>query len=37
MGTEPPSITTPAEFAAFVQREAAKYAQVVKASGARVE
>lgn len=37
MGAEPPSITTPADFAAFVQREAAKYAQVVKASGARVE
>jgi tripartite-type tricarboxylate transporter receptor subunit TctC len=37
MGTEPPSITSPAEFAAFIQREAAKYAQVVKISGARVE
>jgi tripartite-type tricarboxylate transporter receptor subunit TctC len=37
MGTEPPSITKPADFAAFVQREASKYAQVVKASGARVE
>jgi tripartite-type tricarboxylate transporter receptor subunit TctC len=37
MGTEPPAITTPAEFAAFVQREEAKYAKVVKASGARVE
>ncbi len=37
MGTEPPSITTPEEFAAFVQREAAKYAKVVKASGAHVD
>lgn len=37
MGAEPPAITTPAEFAAFVQREEAKYAKVVKASGARVE
>ncbi len=37
MGTEPPRIRTPVEFALFVQREAAKYAQVVKASGARVD
>ena len=37
MGTEPPSITKPSDFAAFVQRESAKYAQVVKTSGARVE
>jgi tripartite-type tricarboxylate transporter receptor subunit TctC len=37
MGTEPSAIATPAEFAAFVQREEAKYAKVVKASGARVE
>jgi tripartite-type tricarboxylate transporter receptor subunit TctC len=37
MGTEPPAIATPAEFALFVQREEAKYAKVVKASGARVE
>jgi tripartite-type tricarboxylate transporter receptor subunit TctC len=37
MGTEPSAIDTPAEFAAFVQREEAKYAKVVKASGARVE
>lgn len=37
MGTEPPTITKPSDFAAFVQRESAKYAQVVKTSGARVE
>jgi tripartite-type tricarboxylate transporter receptor subunit TctC len=37
MGTEPPSITKPSDFATFVQRESAKYAQVVKTSGARVE
>jgi len=37
MGAEPPSITVPAEFAAFVQREMVKYERVVKASGARVD
>ncbi len=37
MGAEPPSITVPAEFASFVQREMVKYEKVVKASGARVD
>jgi tripartite-type tricarboxylate transporter receptor subunit TctC len=37
MGTVPPENNTPERFAAFVRAEAAKYAQVVKASGARVD
>ncbi len=36
MGAEPVG-NTPAEFAAFVKSEAAKYAKLVKASGARVD
>jgi tripartite-type tricarboxylate transporter receptor subunit TctC len=36
MGAEP-SPTSPQEFAAFVQRELAKYQRVVKFSGARVD
>jgi len=37
MGTVPPERNTPESFAAFVRAEAAKYAQVVKSSGARVD
>jgi tripartite-type tricarboxylate transporter receptor subunit TctC len=37
MGTAPPGNNTPESFAAFVRTEAAKYAQVVKSSGARVD
>ncbi len=37
MGTEPPPNNTPEHFAAFIRNEAAKYAKVVKASGAKVE
>jgi tripartite-type tricarboxylate transporter receptor subunit TctC len=37
MGTTPPGNNTPERFAAFVRTEAAKYAQVVKSSGARVD
>ena len=37
MGTVPPEGNTPESFAAFVRAEAAKYAQVVKSSGARVD
>jgi tripartite-type tricarboxylate transporter receptor subunit TctC len=37
MGTAPPAIRTPRAFDAFVRREAAKYADVVRSSGARVE
>ena len=32
-----PTPTTPAEFAAFIQREIPKYARIVKASGAKVD
>jgi tripartite-type tricarboxylate transporter receptor subunit TctC len=37
MGTAPPVDNSPESFAAFVRAEAAKYAQVVKSSGARVD
>jgi len=37
MGAVPPENNTPESFAAFVRAEAAKYAQVVKSSGARVD
>ena len=37
MGTVPPENNTPERFAAFVRSEAAKYARVVKDSGARVD
>jgi tripartite-type tricarboxylate transporter receptor subunit TctC len=37
MGAEPPINNTPEHFAAFIRTEAAKYAKVVKDSGARVE
>lgn len=37
MGAEPPANNTPEHFAAFIRAEAAKYAKVVKDSGARVE
>ncbi|HTO51513.1 MAG TPA: tripartite tricarboxylate transporter substrate binding protein [Burkholderiales bacterium] len=37
MGAAPPENNTPESFAAFVRAEAAKYAQVVKRSGARVD
>lgn len=37
MGAEPPADNTPEHFAAFIRAEAAKYAKVVKESGARVE
>jgi tripartite-type tricarboxylate transporter receptor subunit TctC len=37
MGAAPPENNTPESFAAFVRAEAAKYAQVVKSSGARVD
>ena len=37
MGAEPPANNTPERFAAFIRAEAAKYAKVVKDSGARVE
>jgi len=37
MGTEPPPENTPEKFSAFIRSEAAKYAKVVKDSGAKVE
>jgi tripartite-type tricarboxylate transporter receptor subunit TctC len=37
MGAEPPANNTPERFAAFIRAEAAKYAKVVKESGAKVE
>jgi tripartite-type tricarboxylate transporter receptor subunit TctC len=37
MGTVPPENNTPENFAAFVRSEAAKYAKVVKDSGAKVD
>ena len=37
MGAEPPANNTPEHFAAFIRAEAAKYAKVVKESGAKVE
>jgi tripartite-type tricarboxylate transporter receptor subunit TctC len=37
MGAEVPSQNTPEHFAAFIRSEAAKYAKVVKDSGAKVE
>jgi tripartite-type tricarboxylate transporter receptor subunit TctC len=37
MGAEPPPGNTPEKFAAFIGTEAAKYAKVVKDSGAKVE
>jgi len=36
LGAEPVA-STPAEFAAYIKAEAAKYARVIKASGARVD
>jgi tripartite-type tricarboxylate transporter receptor subunit TctC len=37
MGAEPPANNTPVHFAAFIRAEAAKYAKVVKDSGAKAE
>ena len=37
MGAEPPANNTPEHFAAFIRSEAAKYAKVVKSSGAKVD
>lgn len=37
MGAEPPADNTPEHFAAFIGTEAAKYAKVVKDSGAKVD
>jgi len=37
MGAEPPANNTPEHFAAFIRAEAAKYARVVKESGAKVD
>ena len=37
MGAEPPANNTPERFAAFIRAEAAKYAKVVRDSGAKVE
>ena len=37
MGSERPTIRTPAQFSAFVERERKLYAQLVKRSGATVD
>jgi tripartite-type tricarboxylate transporter receptor subunit TctC len=37
MGSEPPTVRTPAEFTAFVERELKTYAELVKRSGASVD
>jgi tripartite-type tricarboxylate transporter receptor subunit TctC len=37
MGSEPPSVRTPGEFTAFVERERTLYADLVKRSGASVD
>jgi len=37
MGSEPPTIQTPAEFTAFVERERKLYAELVRRSGASVD
>jgi tripartite-type tricarboxylate transporter receptor subunit TctC len=37
MGAEPPAGNTPENFAAFIRAEAAKYAKVIKDSGAKAE
>jgi tripartite-type tricarboxylate transporter receptor subunit TctC len=37
MGSEPPTVRTPSEFTAFVERERALYAGLVKRSGATVD
>jgi len=37
MGSEPPAITTPAEFTAFVERERQLYAVLVKRAGATID
>ena len=37
MGAEVPANNTPERFAAFIAAEAAKYAKVVRDSGAKVE
>jgi tripartite-type tricarboxylate transporter receptor subunit TctC len=37
MGSELPSVRTPAEFTAFVERERKLYADLVKRSGATVD
>jgi hypothetical protein len=37
MGSEPPSVKTPAEFTAFVARERKLYADLVRRSGATVD
>jgi len=37
MGAEPPANNTPEHFAVFIRSEAAKYAKVVKSSGAKVD
>ena len=37
MGSEPPSMRTPAQFTAFVERERRTYAELVKRSGAKAD